>query len=143
VLNFAIDREFVLGIALRWRFVRTRVEPTATKHTMRGRVRKQEAMFVAVSIERLVEQRLDPDHPLRRIRRFANELLASMSDDFERAYSERGRMSVPPECMLKALLCTSPFETTDPTHWRVSVTTMLDIPSACAVECASRRSSDS
>jgi len=61
-------------------------------------------MFVAVSIERLVEQRLAPDHPLRRIRAFTDEVLASMSDDLDRAYSDRGRMSVPPECMLKALL---------------------------------------
>ena len=61
-------------------------------------------MFVAVNVERLVEQRLAPDHPLRRIRQFANKLLASMSDDFDHAYSDRGRMSVPPECMLKALL---------------------------------------
>ncbi len=71
---------------------------------MRGHVGKQETMFVAVSIERLVDQRLASDHPLRRIRDFANTLLASMSDDFDRAYSERGRMSIPPECMLKALL---------------------------------------
>ena len=61
-------------------------------------------MFVAVNIERLVEERLAVDHPLRRIRKFANEVLAGMSDDFDRAYAATGRMSVPPECMLKALL---------------------------------------
>ena len=61
-------------------------------------------MFVAVNVDRVVEQRLAADHPLRRIRQFANTILASMSDDFDRAYSDRGRMSVPPECMLKALL---------------------------------------
>jgi transposase len=71
---------------------------------MRGRVRKQEPMFVAVNIERLVEERLAQDHPLRRIRTFANQVLAEMSDDFDRVYSDRGRMSVPPECVLKALL---------------------------------------
>jgi transposase len=61
-------------------------------------------MFVSVSIERLVEKRLAPDHPLRRIRTFADQVLVSMSGDFDRAYSEYGRMSIPPECMLKALL---------------------------------------
>lgn len=71
---------------------------------MRGRVRKQEPLFVAVNVERLVDERLAPDHPLRRIRKFANDVLATMSDEFDRAYSDRGRMSVPPECMLKALL---------------------------------------
>jgi transposase len=61
-------------------------------------------MFVAVNIERLVEERLAANHPLRRIRKFADEVLAGMSDEFDRAYPDRGRMSVPPECMLKALL---------------------------------------
>lgn len=61
-------------------------------------------MFVSVNIERIVEERQAKDHPPRRIRKFANGVLAEMSDDFDRAYSGRDRESVPPECMLKALL---------------------------------------
>jgi transposase len=76
---------------------------------MRGRVRKQEPMFVAVNINDLVDQRLAPDHPLRRIKDFTNQVLASMSDDFDRLYSDRGRYSVPPECLLRASLWQAMF----------------------------------
>ena len=71
---------------------------------MRGRIRKQEPMFVALNVDSLVESRLAMDHPLRRIRLFARGVLASLDTEFEKFYSHTGRPSVPPEQMLMALL---------------------------------------
>jgi len=67
---------------------------------MRGRVDRQQAMFVAFDIEQFVPE----DEPLRAIKRWADGLLTQMSRDFDRAYSTTGRPGVPPERMLKALL---------------------------------------
>src|SRR5881396_3572381 len=50
------------------------------------------------------EERLPKDHPLRAIKRQADEVLKAMSRDFEAAYSETGRPSIPPEALLKAML---------------------------------------
>lgn len=66
-------------------------------------------MFVAVDMNTLVEKRLPSDHPLRRIKAYADQVLASMSDHFDRLYASRGRLSVPPEAMLKALLWQAMF----------------------------------
>ena len=67
---------------------------------MRGRTSKQQAMFVMIN----VEAELPQSHPLRAIKRRAERILAAMSRDFTAAYSRRGRRSVPPEQLLKALL---------------------------------------
>ncbi|MGH9601240.1 MAG: IS5 family transposase [Terriglobales bacterium] len=50
------------------------------------------------------EERLDREHPLRAIKRRAGEVLKGMSRDFDAAYSEQGRPSIPPEALLQALL---------------------------------------
>jgi len=67
---------------------------------MRGQVNRQESLFVAISLE----QRVPPEHPLRAIKRRCDELLAQMDRQFDRAYSDLGRPSIPPEQLLKALL---------------------------------------
>jgi transposase len=51
-----------------------------------------------------VEDRIRADHPLRDIKRRVDRILASLSPQFEAAYSRVGRPSVPPERLLKALL---------------------------------------
>jgi transposase len=43
-------------------------------------------------------------HPLRKLRAVVDALLATMSSEFEAVYARRGRPSVPPEMLLKALL---------------------------------------
>jgi transposase len=50
------------------------------------------------------EERLAKDHPLRAIKRRADEVLKQMSPAFDAAYSAQGRPSIPPEALLKALL---------------------------------------
>ena len=67
---------------------------------MRGNASKQIPMFYAINIE----AELPADHPLRAIKRRADEILASMNRIFEAAYSETGRPSIAPERLLKALL---------------------------------------
>jgi transposase len=67
---------------------------------MRGNAKKQLPMFFAIN----VEAELPSNHPLRAIKRRANAILASMSRDFEAAYSKIGRPSIAPERLLKALL---------------------------------------
>jgi transposase/IS5 family transposase len=53
-----------------------------------------------VSPEDLIPQ----DHPLRRIREITNTVLEELSPEFERLYIPFGRSSIPPECLLRALL---------------------------------------
>lgn len=67
---------------------------------MRGDRNLQNPMFFVAN----TEERLAADHPLRAIKRQADEVLRAMSRDFEAAYSETGRPSIPPEALLKAML---------------------------------------
>ena len=67
---------------------------------MRGTQNFQGAMFSYISLEERVPAR----HPLRKLRSLVDALLASMSAEFEAVYARRGRPSVPPEMLLKALL---------------------------------------
>ena len=60
---------------------------------MRGQRNPQSTMLAFVNLE----ERVPPDHPLRVIRRVADDVLDRMSDDFDRMYSKIGRASVPPE----------------------------------------------
>lgn len=48
---------------------------------MRGRVDRQQAMFVAFDVEQFVP----PEHPLRKVKRWADGVLSEMSRDFSRA----------------------------------------------------------
>lgn len=48
---------------------------------MRGRIDRQQTMFVAFDLERFVPQ----DHPLRQTKRWADGVLGAMSRDFDRA----------------------------------------------------------
>jgi len=68
---------------------------------MRGSDQATGAMFSYVDLERRVRR----DHPLRTIRGIVNDVLASMSGDFEAIYvAGVGRPSIPPERLLRALL---------------------------------------
>jgi transposase len=65
---------------------------------MRGTDDKQASMFSVVSPER----RIPADHPLRRIKAMADEILAELSSTFDAMYSQVGRPSIPPERLLKS-----------------------------------------
>lgn len=67
---------------------------------MRGHEENQGFMFSYVS----PEERIPADHPLRRIKGLADEVLRSLSRTFGRMYAKEGRPSIPPERLLKAQL---------------------------------------
>ena len=51
-----------------------------------------------------LEQRVRADHPLRLIRQIANAALHALSGEFAKLYSPIGRVSIPPERLMRALL---------------------------------------
>ena len=50
------------------------------------------------------EERVPENHPLRPIRVMVDAVLHEMSRNFARLYAKRGRPSIPPERLLRALL---------------------------------------
>ena len=67
---------------------------------MRGNDPKQDGMFSYVS----PEQRVPAEHPLRPLRTMVDDILKEMSPRFAKLYADRGRPSIPPERLLRALL---------------------------------------
>ena len=67
---------------------------------MRGSDAVTGAMFAYVDLEARIRQ----DHPIRTIRRVANEPLAGLDADFTAMYSSIGRPSIPPERLLRGSL---------------------------------------
>jgi transposase len=67
---------------------------------MRGRRNLQTTMLAFVDLE----ERVPPDHPLRAVKRLADEALDDLSATFDRMYAVGGRPSIPPERLLKASL---------------------------------------
>ena len=72
---------------------------------MRGHVDGQQVMFVAFNVEKKVPM----DHPLRAIKARCDALLKKMSRDFSAAYGHTGRVGIPPESLIKALLLRALF----------------------------------
>jgi transposase len=68
--------------------------------TMRGEDKKQASMLMLMSPETRVPQ----THPLRAIKKLADEALAKLSPVFDAMYAEGGRPSIPPERLLKSML---------------------------------------
>ncbi len=67
---------------------------------MRGDDEQQGTVFSYVS----AEQRIAPDHPLRRIRAMTDAALRELSAEFDELYAPGGRPSIAPERLLRALL---------------------------------------
>lgn len=67
---------------------------------MRGADQQQSSMFSYIS----AEQRVPKEHPLRALRAMADAALTELSADFDEIYAERGRPSIAPEKLLRALL---------------------------------------
>src|SRR5215472_2359979 len=70
------------------------------RRTMRGENKKQASMLMLMS----PETRVPPTHPLRAIKKMADEALARLSPVFDAMYAEDGRPSIPPERLLKSML---------------------------------------
>lgn len=67
---------------------------------MRGQEKKQTSMLVLRSPEDFVPK----EHPIRRIKKMADEVLRALSPTLESMYAEGGRPSIPPERLLKATI---------------------------------------
>jgi transposase len=67
---------------------------------MRGEESRQPALFSYISLE----DRVPKSHPLRKLRALVDGILASMSPEFDAIYSNKGRPSIAPERLLRALL---------------------------------------
>lgn len=67
---------------------------------MRGFDQRRDGLFSYVR----PESRIPREHPLRLIRRFADDALTALNEQFAALYSENGRPSIPPEQLLRSLL---------------------------------------
>jgi transposase len=67
---------------------------------MRGPVERQATMLFGVTTEDFIPA----DHPIRKIRRLVDGVLAELSGQLTALYAEGGRHSVPPEHLIKASL---------------------------------------
>lgn len=67
---------------------------------MRGADVQQLGMFSYVS----VEDRVPKDHPIRKLRMLVDMILAELDEVFEARYAPDGRISIPPERLLRASL---------------------------------------
>jgi len=67
---------------------------------MRGDNRQQRQTFSYVGLE----ERIPADHPIRGIRKLVDQALKRLWPDFEQMYSQRGRPSIAPEKLLRALV---------------------------------------
>ena len=67
---------------------------------MRGRDEQQGQLISYVNLE----ERVPADHPLRKIRGLVDGVLGEMNEQFGNLYARRGRPSIPPERLLRALL---------------------------------------
>jgi hypothetical protein len=73
---------------------------------VRGRRNPQITMLASIDLE----ERVPIAHPLRTIKRLADEALAALSSTFDAMYAEDGRPSIPPERLLKASLLIAVLE---------------------------------
>jgi transposase len=67
---------------------------------MRGRSKKQQSMVTLMTPEQVVPK----DHPLRSVKELADDALRELSPVLDEMYARRGRHSIPPEQLLKAML---------------------------------------
>ena len=67
---------------------------------MRGTDAASGSLFSYVDLE----ARIPAGHPLRKIRRVVNEALASLDAAFDALYIDFGRLSIPPERLIRASL---------------------------------------
>lgn len=74
---------------------------------MRGADMKQSSMLCLMS----PESRVPANHPLRGIKRIADDVLEDMSSLFDEMYAETGRPSVPPERLLKSMVLMALYTT--------------------------------
>ena len=66
----------------------------------RGEENPQPEMFSYVNLE----SRVPKHHPIRKVRKMVDKVLAELAPAFDEMYADVGRRSIPPEQLLRALL---------------------------------------
>lgn len=64
---------------------------------MRGQIPSQPSFISLINVETMIPEK----HPIRVIKKMCDEVLASMSPQFDKLYAEDGAPSIPPETLLK------------------------------------------
>lgn len=72
---------------------------------MHGCEKEQKQLLTSVSLE----VRIPLDHPIRKLRRVTDQVLLPLVPVLRELYSERGRKSIPPEFLLRALILQAVF----------------------------------
>jgi transposase len=72
---------------------------------MHGHEREQFELLTAVSLE----ERIPEDHPIRRLRRITDEVLAPLKPGLRELYARTGRPGIPAEYLLRALILQAVF----------------------------------
>jgi transposase len=72
---------------------------------MHGREREQHELLTTVSLE----ERIPESHPIRRLRRVTDEVLAPLKPGLRELYAHTGRPGIPPEYLLRALILQAVF----------------------------------
>lgn len=67
---------------------------------MRGHETHQSSLFSYVNLD----SRIPAKHPIRKLRQIVDVILSTMNADLSARYADRGRPSIPPERLLRALL---------------------------------------
>lgn len=86
---------------------------------MRGEVDPQRGMFSYVDLE----SRIPASHPIRKIRCVVDKALVTLSPEFDQYYSEFGRVSIPPEMLLRAKFYKSSTRSAPSVSWLNALTT--------------------
>lgn len=81
------------------------LEPLGLEPSCRGQPDYRAQVYCAIDIGTWI----DPNHALRALRRWADEVLSSMRREVDRAYAKVGRPSIIPEMLLRALLLQALF----------------------------------
>ena len=82
---------------------------------MRGQQERTGPLFSYIS----TEDRIPASHPLRQVRRLADQALDRLNPTFCKLYPEGGRPSIPPEQLPLSQLISSPGQVSRPDRVRV------------------------
>lgn len=72
---------------------------------MHGSERDQKQLLTVM----IVEERIPVDHPIRKLKKVTDQVLASLLPGLQSLYSQQGRKGVPPEFLLRALVLQAVF----------------------------------
>ena len=97
---------------------------------MRGRQDPQVTLLAFMDLE----TRVPSDHPLRVVKRLADQALKALSPDLDRMYANVGRPSIPPERLLKSSLLIALYSVRSERAFCEQLDYNLEVQSTCTPE---------